>query len=359
MTLLFFVLGLALLIVGAELLVQGGARLAAAMGIPALVIGLTVVAYGTSAPELIVSLTSSFAGQTDIAVGNVVGSNIFNILFILGLSALIAPLVVSQQMVRLDVPLMIGISVLTLLFGLDGQIGRIDGLILFTSAVIYTIVLFWQSTQAGERKEDTPADTQAEHQSAMAQSNLSLWPVNLLYIAGGLACLILGARWLIDSAVTIARSLGLSELIIGLTIVAAGTSLPEVATSVVASIRGEQDIAVGNLVGSNVFNLATVLGLSGLVAPDGIPVSTAALRVDLPIMLAVAVACLPIFFTGYRIDRWEGGLFLGYYIAYLGYLILNASQHTSMPLFNAAIGWFVLPLTLITLVIVTVRSLRN
>jgi cation:H+ antiporter len=354
-TFILFVAGFVLLVLGAELLVRGASRLAMSVGISPLVIGLTVVAYGTSSPELAVSLQSSYAGQADIAIGNVVGSNIANVLFILGISALITPLVVAQQLIRLDVPLMIGLSVLVLLMGLDGRIGRFDGLILFAGAIAYTGFVIRQS-----RKENKAVQKEYEQHIGSSQAGTGLKQVliNLGLIAAGLALLVLGANWLVDGAVVTARLFGVSELIIGLTVVAVGTSMPEVATSVMASIRGERDIAVGNIIGSSIFNIVTVLGLSSLVASAGINVSTAALYFDIPVMIAAAVACLPIFFTGSLIARWEGFLFLGYYIAYTLYLLLNATQHEVLVAFSTVMLAFVLPLTAVTLLISVVRTLQ-
>lgn len=233
MTFFLFVAGLLLLIVGAEALVRGASRLAAAVGIAPLVIGLTVVAFGTSSPELAVSLKAALSDQASIAIGNVVGSNIFNVLFILGLSALIVPLVVSQQLVRFDVPLMIGLSVLALLFSLDENFGRMDGILLVAGLVAYVWFLIAQS-----RKANAEPQTDAAVQVA-AKGSAASGIINLILIVAGLALLVLGSRWLVDSAITFARYLGVSELVIGLTIVAAGTSLPEVVTSVVAAARGE------------------------------------------------------------------------------------------------------------------------
>jgi len=347
--------GLVVLVFGAELLVRGASRLAAGLGISALVIGLTVVAFGTSAPELAVSIKSAFAGQADIALGNVVGSNIFNVLFILGLAALITPLVVSQQLVRLDVPLMIGVSLLVLVLGLDGRIGRLDGALLFGGLLAYTVFLLRQS-----RRESAAVQAEyAQEYGSPGRLSGAQWLLNLALVLGGLALLVVGSRWLVDGAVTIARHFAVSELVIGLTIVAAGTSLPEVAASVVASLRGERDIAVGNVVGSNLFNMMSVLGLSSLVAPDGISVPAAALQFDIPVMIAVAVACLPVFFTGHLIARWEGALFLGYYVAYTLYLVLSITHNGALPLFSAAMTWFVMPLTVLTLVIVTLRAIMQ
>jgi cation:H+ antiporter len=325
------------------------------VGISPLVIGLTVVAFGTSAPELAVSVKACLAGETDIAVGNVVGSNIFNVLFILGVSALIAPLVVSSQLVRIDVPIMIGASILALLVGLDGDIGRIDGLVLFAGLVCYTV---W--TVLKSRKESAAVKDEFGQEFA-AKAKLSGMQIllHVLIIVGGLVILSFGAQWVVTGTVNIGRLLGMSELLIGLTIVAAGTSLPEVATSVVASIKGERDIAVGNVVGSNIFNLTCVLGLSAAIVPNGFEVSDTALRLDIPVMIAVAVACLPIFFTGHLIARWEGGLFLGYYIAYTTYLVLTATIPAVSRTFGLMMLVFVVPLTVIALIVGAARSMKK
>ncbi|MGG6293365.1 calcium/sodium antiporter [Leptolyngbya sp. AN02str] len=356
MVIVLLIAGLVLLVVGAEILVRGASRLASLLGMSPLIIGLTIVAYGTSAPEMAVSTLSSLSGQADIAVGNVIGSNIFNVLCILGLSALFTPLVVAQQLIRLDVPIMIGVSGLMLLFGADGVIGRSDGVILFLGAIAYTLFLIFQS------RREKNAEVEAEYAEAYPQAgngSPAVWLINLAYIGIGLALLVLGSRWLVDGAVTIARAIGVSEIVIGLTIVAAGTSLPELATSVVASMKGERDIAVGNVVGSNIFNILAVLGLAGVVAPAGVNVADSVLRFDGWVMLAVAVACLPIFFTGNLITRWEGLVFLGYYVAYTVYLILDSTQHTSLPIFNTAMFAFVVPITVLTLAIITLRELKT
>lgn len=312
--------GFTLLLFGAEALVRGASKLAAVFGISPLVIGLTVVAFGTSAPEMAVSTMSGMAGQTNIALGNVVGSNIFNVLFILGLSALIAPLVVAQKLIKIDVPLMIAVSILTFLFCLDGTVGRLEGGLLFAGIIAYTVFLIFQSRR--ENKE-VLAEYAQEYGEEKAYSLTALL-VDVLLILAGLGLLVLGSKWLVDGAVSIAQKLGVSDLVIGLTIVAAGTSLPELATSVVASIRGERDIAVGNVVGSNIFNILAVLGLTGLISPAGVTVSLQALHFDIPVMILSAAACLPVFFTGSRISRREGLLFLAGYIAYIAYLVLTA-----------------------------------
>ena len=355
-TLLILVGGLILLVVGAELLVKGASNLAGILGISPLIIGLTIVAYGTSAPELAVSIMSSFAGQADIAVGNVIGSNIFNILLILGLSALVTPLVVARQIIRSDVPIMIGVSVLLLIFGLDGKISRVDGTIFFVGGIVYTLSLIYQSHK---QINNSDRDEFAEQYSFLGENTSIIWLRNLVFIVGGSGLLILGSRWLVNSAITIARALGFSELLIGLTIVSIGTSLPELATSIMASIRGERDIAVGNVLGSNIFNILAVLGIAGMVAPEGIIVSEAAIKFNAPVAVAVAFACLPIFYSGSQITRWEGLLFTFYYVAYTSYLILDATNNESLPLYTTVMLFFVIPLTVITLVTIAIQESQS
>lgn len=350
-----FALGGALLVVGAELLVRGASRLALAAGISPLVVGLTVVAFGTSAPELAVTVGSAFAGEADVALGNVVGSNIFNILFILGLAALVRPLVVAQQLVRLDVPLVIAAGVLTLLMGLDGRIGRVDGAVLTLGILAYTVFLVRQSRR--ESSAVVAEYDEAFEQDIPAATVRPLVNVGLLVV--GLGMLVVGSNWLVSAAVDTATRLGVSELVIGLTIVAAGTSLPEVATSVLATLRGERDIAVGNVVGSCLFNLLAVLGLGSLVAPDGVPVPDSALAFDMPVMIAVSIAALPVLFTGHTIARWEGAVFLGYYVGYTSYLVLDATGQGAATHVAAAMTWFVLPLTLLTIAVGVVRAMRE
>ena len=353
-TLLFFVAGLALLIAGAELLVRGASRLAAAAGITPLVVGLTVVAYGTSAPEMAVSVGSALKGQPDLALGNVLGSNIFNVLFILGASALVTPLVVQRRLVWNDVPVMIGVSLLPAALGWDGLISRLDGVLLATGAFAYTAWLI----REGRREARAAAAEDAPPAAATRRRGAAL-ALQLLLVLAGLALLVLGARWLVGGAVAIARWAGLSELIIGLTIVAAGTSMPEVAASITAALKGERDIAVGNVVGSNVFNILAVLGFSAALSPAGIAVAPSALAFDIPVMIAVAVACLPIFFTGHLVARWEGALFLAYYAAYTAYLIFDAVEHDHLGTFGAVMAWFVLPLTAVTLGVLAARAARR
>lgn len=353
MTLLMFIGGLIGLIVGAELLVRGASKLALSFGISPLVVGLTIVAFGTSSPEVAVSVGAVLDGRTDIAIGNVVGSNIFNVLFILGISAMIAPLLVNIQLIRQEVPIMIGASLLLLALGLDGSLSMLDGGFLFALLVAYTVFLVVQSRRETQTAKDEYAD---EIKPAVAGAWDSKLPVQLLLIAAGLTALVIGSDYLVQASVTFAKAMGVSDLVIGLTIVAAGTSMPEVATSITAAIKGERDIAVGNVVGSNTFNILGCLGLSGLVSGDlGLAMAPSLLAFDIWVMLAVALACLPVFMTGREIARWEGAVFLGYYAAYVAYLILAAQQHAALGTFSAAMLSFVVPITVVTLVVVMVR----
>ncbi|MCA9144729.1 MAG: calcium/sodium antiporter [Planctomycetaceae bacterium] len=345
--------GLVALTAGGELLVRGASTLAAIMRISSLVIGLTVVAFGTSAPELAVGVQAAFSGKTELAIGNAVGSNIFNILFVLGLSALITPLVVSSQLIRWDVPLMIFVSVLLLVFGWDGTLSRIDGVILFGGLLTYVA---WSIRQS---RRETQARIDEANEDRTPSLGARILVVNVAFIIGGLLLLGVGSRGLVSGSITIATMLGVSELIIGLTVVAVGTSLPEVVTSVVAAFRGERDIAVGNAVGSNIFNILCVLGLSSAIAPSGLEVGTEAIRFDIPVMITVAVACLPIFYTGHLISRWEGGLFFFYYVAYTTYLVLDTMQHEFSRTLGGVMVAFVIPLTTVTLLIATYRMARR
>jgi cation:H+ antiporter len=353
MNMLMFVGGLVLLVIGANVLVRGASKLALSFGISPLVVGLTIVAFGTSAPEAAVSVGAVLNGQTDIAIGNVVGSNIFNVLFVLGLCALIAPLVVNVQLIRQEVPIMIGASLLLLVLGLDGRLSFLDGGLLFALLISYTVFLVVQSRRETQAAND-------EYAGEFKPSAAGDWDdrllVQVLLIGAGLAALVLGSNYLVEASVNFAKALGVSDLVIGLTIVAAGTSMPEVATSVMAVIKGERDIAVGNVVGSSTFNILGCLGLAGLVSGDlGLVMAPSLLAFDIWVMLAVALACLPVFITGREIARWEGGVFLGYYVAYVTYLILAAQQHDALQAFSGVMLSFVVPLTVVTLVLVMIR----
>jgi len=350
-----FIIGLGLLVKGADYLVEGAGKIATLAGISPLVVGLTVVAFGTSSPELAVSIKANFTEQAGISVGNVIGSNITNILLILGIGATITPLSVSQKLIRMDVPIMIGISVLLFFFSVDRQLGKLDGLLLLSGGILYTTYLLIQS----RRNHSSPEELTEEFDVIPQEKSWREWLVNLGLFSIGFVMVVLGSDWLVSGATTIAGAFGVSELVIGLTVVALGTSLPELATSITASLKGETDIAVGNVIGSNIFNILIVLGTAGIFAPSGVEISASAINLDIPIMIAVAVACLPIFFTDNLISRWEGIFFWLYYIVYTLFLFLKSTEQDSLPIFNAVMLWFVIPITAVTLMILTFSHWRD
>ncbi len=351
MTWLLLFAGLVLLVIGADLLVKGAARLASNFGVPALVIGLTVVAFGTSAPELAVSVKAAFSGQAELAIANVVGSNIFNILFILGVTALISPLIISHQLIRQDVPIMIAVSVIAVLMTLDGNINKLEAAILTLGLLSYTWFLFYQGKQKGVDVSDGEVEE-------MLKAKVPMWQ-NVLLVIGGLVLLVLGARWLVQSAIELATAWGVNEAVIGLTIVAAGTSLPEVVTSVVATIRGERDIAVGNVVGSNIFNILCVLGISGLVSPVPLLAGVQLAGFDIPVMLGVAVLCAPLFFVGAILNRIEGFLFFTLYVAYVWVLIAMALSLGYLPQLQTGVMYGLVPIVLLYVLISLAHDWRK
>lgn len=305
--------GLLLLYLGAESLVRGSAAFARRVGLTPLVIGLTVVAFGTSAPELAVSIDAALEGNGGLAAGNVIGSNISNIALILGVSALIAPLVVHAQVIRLDIPVMILITLLVAIASIDGSLGRLEG-----AALTLGLVAYLSFSVMLARRETSP-EVRAEFGSDVPQATRSAW-VEIALMAGGLALLVLGAEWLVDGAVTIARRFGVSDAVIGLTLVALGTSLPELATSIVAAFKRHTDLAVGNIIGSNIFNLLGILGISALVAP----LKLADIRTtDWLALLAVSLLLLPLARSDSLLKRWEAVLLLCVYAGYLFYLTVR------------------------------------
>ena len=305
---LWILLSFGVLFAGAELLVRGGSSMALRLGLTPLVIGLTVVAYGTSTPELIVSFKAAFAGQSDIAVGNVVGSNIFNIAIILGLAAMVCPIVTHFQVLRWDAPILFGATLLVPLAFLDGQVSRGEGLAALLLAVGYTVKAVMMA------KREAPPEAGVEVEVPGIKGGLAL---DVLKIGGGLGVLVLGSRLLVDNAVVVATGLGVSQAVIGLTIVAAGTSMPELATSVVAAIRRQPDIALGNVLGSNLFNILFVLGGSAMVHPVG---TTGMKAIDLWTMVGLTALLVPLLMTGRRLNRWEGLVLVSIYLAYLAYM---------------------------------------
>lgn len=307
---IYLVGGLIMLFIGAEGLVRGSSNLAIKIGIAPLVVGLTVVSFGTSAPELVVSLKAAVSGNGSISLGNIIGSNIANIALILGVAALIRPLKVHANVIMREIPIMIAISVLLLILLIDGEVGFIDGIILVGGLIIYLVVNVILA-----RKEKN-AEVDAEFKEGL-KSKFGI-PLSIVFIIVGLGLLLFGANLFVQSAVAIAKIFNVSDAIIGLTIVAIGTSLPELITSVVAAYKKEADIAIGNVVGSNIFNILGILGITALV----IPISSLGISyVDLGVMLFTAIILFPLSRTGFSISRFEGAFLLAGYAGYIYYLV--------------------------------------
>ncbi|MDD2049004.1 calcium/sodium antiporter [Pseudomonas putida] len=342
--------GLLLLIAGAELLVRSALRVASSLQVRPLIIGLSLVAFGSSAPQLTVSLQAAYTGAPDVAVGSVIGSNIFNILVTLGLAALIIPLRVSRQLVRLDIPVMIGASLLVYLLALNELLGRLEGALLLLGLLAYLAIL-WHQSRHHARTFPAPGPR--------PQQGAGFWITSLLLMLTGLGLLSAAGHLLLEAAVEVASDLGLSERVIGLTVVAVCTSLPELATSLIAALRGEREIAVGNVIGSNLFNLLAVLGLTAVVAPEPLSISPNALDFDLPVMLGVAALSLPVFYSGYRVTRAEGLVFLGLYLAYGLHVVAFT---TGMPLatrLEKLMLFYALPALGALLLFTTLRAWRR
>lgn len=321
--------GILVLIVGSELVVRGGSQLARRLRISPMIIGLTVVSIGTSAPELAVGIQSGLQGVGELAVGTVAGTNVVNLLLILGLSTLIRPFIVRRQTLRVDLPAM-GVAALSLvLLSLDGSLSLLDGLLLLTIAVAYTGLLLYVSylqrnKPIGQATSGKPADDADAGSPAAPTVAWRKTLLEALALVGGIVIIVFGAQWLVDGSVEVAERFGVSQALIGLTIVAIGTSAPEIATTVVATIRNDRDIAIGNLIGSSVYNIALVVGATAVVAgPEGVQLGSELVTIDLPIMAGVVLLCVPVFLSGRRVGRAEGGLFVVAYLAYLSYLILT------------------------------------
>lgn len=304
---IFLILGFVILTLGAEGLVRGSASLAIRLGLSPLIIGLTIVAFGTSTPELLVSIRAALYNHADISVGNVVGSNIFNIGIILGVTALLCPVKVSLQVIKQDCPIMIAVSLLTLFLVTNGTISRLAGMVLFVLLIAYISFTIWSS------RKGVSAEIGQQFQDGIPSRSKSPY-LDLLLVGGGLLLLAGGSHLLVVSATVIARLFGISDAVIGLTIIAAGTSMPELATSVVAALRRQPDIAVGNVVGSNVFNILGILGVSSMIKPLS---ATGISKLDLWVMVAFSIALLPLMYTDLKIQRWEGGLLLLGYALYM------------------------------------------
>ncbi len=337
-----FLIGLLALIIGARLLVFGASQLAATLKLSTLTIGLTVVAFGTSAPEIATCSWAAWNGEGGLVIGNIVGSNIFNTLFILGLLSTISPIVIQKQLIRLDVPIMIGVTILFWILVQNGILGRWEGIALFVGIILYTIF----AIRLCPGPKEKAAITLPIH-------------MQLVWIIVGLVLLALGAQWLILGATRIAQWLNIPQLFVGLTFVAVGTSLPEIAVTLIAIGKKEPEMAVGGLIGSNIFNLLAVGGIAGIIAPQGLAVPANALSFDIPVMLATAIATFPIILTGHLISRWEGLVLLFYYGLYLFYLIFQVLHPAYLPLFSTAFTLFILPLTALVLIIALVRHFKK
>ena len=317
------VFGLGLLTVGAELVVRGGSRLATLAGVSPLVVGLTIVAVGTSAPELAIGIDSARQGVGDLALGNIAGTNIVNTLFVLGLVAFMSALPLHPRVPRIDLPVMVGSAALLLVMSLDRHLGVVDGIVLLAGGVAYTVGVVRTS-----RRDDPALGAEfeellegPEHERAPQPRSSAVLGKQVTIVIAGLALIVVGADRLVSGAVSIATSLGVSDAFVGLTVVAIGTSAPELFTAVVASVRGERDIAVGNLFGSSVYNVLIILGITIIASPGGLDVPSDLLRFDLPVMLAVSILCIPVFLTGHKVSRREGAMFLSLYAVYLGVVL--------------------------------------
>lgn len=317
--LLLVLVGLVTLVIGAEFMVRGGTRIAARLGISPIVVGLTVISIGTSIPELAVGIDAGLQGSGPLAVGNIAGTNIVNLLLILGLSAAIRPLLLQRQTVRIDLPMMASAAVILWWMARDGMLSRAEGVVLLLLTLAYTAVIVYLSRR---QSAQVVADYAREYTAKTLARSPAAVAIDVVSLLGGIGVIILGADWLVDGAVAAARALDVSDALIGLTVVAIGTSAPELVTTIVSTIRGQRDIAVGNLIGSSVYNITFILGATMVVVPAGLDVTPELVAFDLPLMALVTLACAPVFLTGHRISRTEGVLFVTAYVAYLVYLIV-------------------------------------
>ncbi len=352
-----FVVGLLGLLLAGHVVVESASRIGARFGLAPAVIGLTIVAGGTSAPELAVVSQSIVEQDTALAVGSIIGSNIANILLVLGLAVSFGTIRVTSRIVRMDIPVMIGASLFFLILSLDGVLGRLDGLFLVAGVVSF-VTWTLRSSSANDKAEGLAMGAKPTRGNPSKMSGVRFTLVVSRLVAGvvGLA---IAARYVVNGAEEIAVFLGVPELIVGLTILALGTSAPEIVTTLIAALRGNRDLAVGNAVGSNIFNILLVLGSTSLFSSGGIPIADNAVRLDIPVLLAAAIACLPIVVWDYKLDRWEGIIFVLYYIAYLLFLTLDATGHEAKELFTSVLVLFVMPLTVLTAGVVISRQRQN
>ncbi|MCV7056055.1 calcium/sodium antiporter [Mycolicibacterium gilvum] len=325
MNALWFVVGLLTVIAGAEVMVRGGAEVAARLGISPIIIGLTVVSIGTSMPELAVGVVSAADGSGALAVGNIAGTNVVNILLILGLSALLVPLALAMRTIRFELPMMAVAALLFWGLAADGNLSRLDGGILVTAAVGYTAAVIWSARRESRAIAAEFASEFAPEPVATTTEVRRRTATHVAMTVGGIVVVVIGADWLVDGAVGMARQFGVTDALIGLTVVAIGTSAPELVTTVMTTLRGDRDIAIGNLIGSSIYNILLILGITCLVPAGGLALTEGLVRIDIPVMVVVGLACIPIFLSGRRVSRMEGGMMVA---AYLGYLAFVLSTQT-------------------------------
>jgi cation:H+ antiporter len=310
--------GLIALVLGADLVVRAGTRLAGWFGVRSMIVGLTVVALGTSIPELAVGIDAALSGSPGLAVGNIVGTNLVNILLVLGLSALLVPVVFDRATLRYDLPAMAAAALALYLLSASGTLSRLEGVGLLLAGLGYLVARVWISMreEAGSTQPEPRPDRHGAESRPMRE---------VTYLLTGMVVVVAGAELLVDGAVTSARSVGVSDAVIGLTVVAIGTSAPELVTTSMSTLRGDRELAIGNLIGSSILNITVILGLTATVAPYGVPVPDDVLAADLVLLVAVTAAAVPALMSGSRMTRGEGAIFVGTYLAYLSWLILARS----------------------------------
>ncbi|MFZ5980651.1 MAG: calcium/sodium antiporter [Candidatus Zixiibacteriota bacterium] len=345
---LFLIIGLIALLVGADQLVRSATKIALFFGLSPLVIGLTVVAFGTSAPEVAVALSGSLNSHTDLGFGNVIGSNIFNLLFILGLMTVFTPLRIERNVVRIDMPLLIIVSAGFLALALDSRLSKIDGVILLLALVLFTVFTLRRGKMdKKEIEQDLRGRWKAISRGALAIQFIIL-PLSVILLGRG-------SDWVVEGSTALARGMGIDEFVVGLTVVAVGTSLPELVTSLLALMHDRRDMAVGNIVGSNIFNILGVVPVMALVSSNGVIITQSSMSMDLPVLLASVVLCFPIFFSGYRISRWEGVFFLLFYLVYMVFFAIDNDPNSLFGTYMRILMIYVVPPVFLVYVFVVLR----
>lgn len=349
--LLKLLLSLVFLIIAAEVMLKGSLGLANALNVSPLVIGLTVVAFGTSAPELAINISSLAAGHGDIAIGNVIGSNIFNVLFILGITTLFYPLRVTQKVIRVDIPIMIFLYVLVWLMSLNGFLSFWEG-VFFVSGLVFYILFSIRS--AKKEAKSIRKEYAKEFSSAKTMSKIK----SVVFISLGVLGLALASKFFVGSATELAILMNLSELIIGLTVVACGSAAPEVVISITAARKGESDIAVGNIIGSCIFNILCVLGFTVLLFPNQ-EITRAAINFDIPIMVVSSVLCIPLFMTDMKVSRWEGAVLVLSFVSYISWITLDSTDHDAAEPFGKFVMFFLVPIMASAVLFTFVRYMKR